>query len=147
MKVKFSIAKQFIEPFIQINAAQKSTELQQLAESIQKLTQEWLITGYQNRQQFVLSLPQIVRFYTENGAVICETDNQHHYRIKERIYFLHNQLPKEMFLQISSAEIVNINKIDYFSLSKAGRYQINLTNGTLTYASRRFVKTIKEDLS
>ncbi|WP_404346243.1 LytTR family DNA-binding domain-containing protein [Fructilactobacillus sanfranciscensis] len=95
----------------------------------------------------MLSLPQIVRFYTENGAVICETDNQHHYRIKERIYFLHNQLPKEMFLQISSAEIVNINKIDYFSLSKAGRYQINLTNGTLTYVSRRFVKTIKEDLS
>ena len=37
MKVKFNIAKQFIEPFIQINAAQKSTELQQLAESIQKI--------------------------------------------------------------------------------------------------------------
>ncbi|WP_395319654.1 LytTR family DNA-binding domain-containing protein [Fructilactobacillus frigidiflavus] len=147
MKVKFNIAKQFMEPFIQINAAEKNDDLQQLADSIKKLTQEWLITGYQDRQQFVISLPQIVRFYTENGVVLCETTEQKHYRIKERIYFLHNHLPKKMFLQVSSAEIVNINQIDYFSLSKAGRYQINLTNGALTYASRRFVKIIKEELS
>ncbi|WP_429971760.1 LytTR family DNA-binding domain-containing protein [Fructilactobacillus sp. Tb1] len=147
MKVKFNIAKQFIEPFIQINAQQKNDDLIQLSDSIEKLTQSWLINGYQDHQQFVLSLPHVVRFYTENNYVICETDDQQKYRVKERIYFLNNQLPTKMFIQVSSSEIINTNKIDHFSLSQAGRYQINLTNGELAYASRRFVKTIKEELS
>ena len=50
------------------------------------------------------------------------------------------------FVRISHSEIVNLRKITALDLSLTGTIRITLAGGTVCYASRRYVKKIKEAL-
>ena len=45
---------------------------------------------------------------------------------------------------ISNGEIINIKKVKGFDLSFVGTIRVSLTNGTVTYVSRRYVSKIKK---
>ena len=68
------------------------------------------------------------------------------YDLKERLYELEARLDRHAFVRISHSEIVNLRKITALDLSLTGTNRITLTGGTVCWASRRYVKKIKEAL-
>ncbi|USS87733.1 LytTR family transcriptional regulator [Fructilactobacillus hinvesii] len=145
MKVEFDLQPQFVQPFATLHAEQKDEELQQLATTVEQWGRPRVITGYQNQQSFALPVTEINRIYTENKAVYAETPTGK-YRLQSRIYQLRDALPKQHFIQISSAEIVNLAVINRLALSRTGQYEVRLKTGQVSYASRRFVQKMKKEL-
>ena len=62
-----------------------------------------------------------------------------------RLYELEEMLGKH-FARISNSDIVNLKKVKEFNLSIVGTICVKLSNGTVTYVSRRFVSKIKQIL-
>ncbi|HBQ43716.1 MAG TPA: LytTR family transcriptional regulator, partial [Lactobacillus acetotolerans] len=58
-----------------------------------------------------------------------------------------NILPKNIFIRISSSEIVNLNQVKQFDLTAAGMFKVMFKNGNSTFASKRYIKKIQEALS
>lgn len=145
MLVRFKFSELIKEPFIAIHASKRTTELTNLAETISQLVNEQVLIGYQTDRRKIIPLYQIIRVYTENKQVYCETTAAV-YRIKQRIYQAKAILPTQLFIQLSSSEIVNFLQIKYFSLSKSGIYQVTLKNGKQTFTSRRYAQKIRKEL-
>ena len=53
-------------------------------------------------------------------------------------------LDSKTFVRISSSDIINLKKVKSFDLSFVGTICITLSNGTVTYVSRRSVAKIKQ---
>ena len=49
-------------------------------------------------------------------------------------------------MRISNSEIVNLKKVRGFDLSFAGTICVSLSDGSVTYVSRRYVSKIKQVL-
>lgn len=47
-------------------------------------------------------------------------------------------------MRISNGEIINLKKVRGFDLSFVGTICVTLSNGTVTYVSRRYVSKIKQ---
>lgn len=146
MLIRFNLLKECVAPFIAINAKQKTDELITLAGGVlDRLVNDKTVVGYQNGRRKAIPFYQIVSVHTAGKKIVCETETGV-YRLKERIYELIELLPAELFIQVSSAEIVSIAQIKDFSLSKTGIYQVNLINGRQTYTSRRYTQKIRRAL-
>ncbi|MCI1987338.1 MAG: LytTR family transcriptional regulator [Lactobacillus sp.] len=145
MKIYFDLAAQFLNPAISIQAQAKSPQLLQLAKTIDRVVNQDVLTGIKGEQHVRIAMYQVIRFYTQNKNVVCET-TEGTYRIRARIYQLRERLPQQDFIAISSSEILRIAAIKAFSLTKGGEFAVDLTNGAKAYASRRYIKQIKEAL-
>lgn len=117
---------------------------QQIAANLQQDTT--FIWGYREETAAPLEFKKIIRFYTENKYVFCNTTSQGDFKVKMRIYQLVKQLP-EQFIQVSSSEIVNFNFVDHLEMSSAGTIIIRLNNNQTALVSRRFVKELKRRLN
>ncbi|MFD1470910.1 LytTR family DNA-binding domain-containing protein [Companilactobacillus mishanensis] len=145
MIINFNIAKKFIEPLITINTDEKTSDMERLAKSIDRISDGWQIQGIQNGRKKQISMYQIIGFHTDGKKVICQT-SEGEYRVNKRIYELKDALPDKLFIQISSSEIISIASIKDLELTKSGIYQINLNDGSETYTSRRYMKLLREKL-
>ena len=87
---------------------------------------------------------KLFQFIHKKKEVVCETE-QDVYRIKQRLYEVKFLLPTQLFVQISSSEIVNFSYIQEFALAQNGIYQVILKNGKMTYTSRRYMQKIKKE--
>ena len=56
-------------------------------------------------------------------------------------------ISKEKFLRISNSEIINFDKVKKINTKLLGTICINFKSGYQTYASRRYIKKIKEFLN
>ena len=59
-------------------------------------------------------------------------------------YEAEQRLAKCSFVRISNSDIVNLKKVKGFDLSFVGTICVSLSNGTVTYVSRRYVAKIKQ---
>lgn len=145
MEIIFQLAEKFVKPFISINAQNASPDLIQLSVALDRVVNQLTFIGYGADEQVVVPFYQVIRLYTEQHRVVCETSNGI-YQIHARMYELRDQVRDTDLLPVSNAEIVNQSLIKSFALTKSGSFVIHLTNGETVYSSRRYVKTIKEAL-
>ena len=78
-----------------------------------------------------------------SGKVFAET-NHGEYTLRLRLYEMEQRLDSNFFVRISNSDIINLRKVKGFDLSFAGTICVTLSNGTVTYVSRRFVAKIKQ---
>lgn len=143
MQVTLAISETIKQVFITIHGPKETQAIHQLKQSIEQLTNQLFINGYQQHRLVKLPVLTITRFYTADKQVYCETP-QGTYLIHERLYELTALLSNQLFLRISSSEIIRISCIKNFELTKWGSFQVNLTTGTTTYASRRYSQQIRK---
>ncbi len=93
----------------------------------------------------VLEPSSILRLYAESGKVYAQTEAGE-YTLRLRLYELEDWLDKATFVRISNSEIINIRKVKQFDLSFSGTICVSLSNGAVTYASRRYVGRLKQIL-
>ena len=104
-----------------------------------------VLNGYTDTQITRLECREILRIYAERQKVYAQTKDAV-YQLRRRLYELEAQLDPRQFLRISNSEIVNSAAILRLDISLTGTIGVELRGGIRTYASRRYVKKIKEFL-
>ncbi len=114
---------------------------------LEKLSDEKpkIIIGYEKQKAKIIKEDSIVRIYTANKKVFVVT-KEVEYLIKIPLYEALERLSQNNFIRISNTEIVNIQKIIEFDLSFTGTICIKLSNGDVSYVSRRYLSEIKRKL-
>lgn len=134
------------DPYAQIVTNKITPAIDMLADSIRKISFTPTLIAYKFGWKPAIPVSEIIRIYTENKIVVCITADSK-YKLRSRIYQLENILPKNIFIRISSSEIVNLNQVKQFDLTAAGMFKVMFKNGNSTFASRRYIKKIQEALS
>ncbi|MCI9080912.1 MAG: LytTR family transcriptional regulator [Lachnospiraceae bacterium] len=142
MQVEIKIDSSCKEPKIIVTAASMTEDLQEL---IRKLSDHVpsVISGIKDGKIEVLQPEDLIRIYANSGKVFAVTDKGE-YVVRLRLYDLEQRLGGSQFVRISNSEIVNLRKISSFDLSFTGTICVKLSNGTVTYVSRRYVSKIKK---
>lgn len=142
MKIEFNILHDLKLPFISLNVNEKNNNTNRVFNDINIINNTYEMILNDNQKIIKRYLYQINRFYTENKKVKCETIDGI-YNINKRIYQLDDELPNNLFIKISSSEIISISTIKNLELTKNGTYKIILTNNDITFTSRRYVNKLR----
>ena len=142
MQIEIKLNENYREPKIIIMTDKMTDEVNDI---VKKLSEEQpqLIAGFKDDSVQVLEPSSIYRVYAQSGKVFAET-SKGNYLLRLRLYEAEERLEKLSFVRISNSDIINLKKVKSFDLSFAGTICITLSNGTVTYVSRRTVSKIKK---
>ena len=135
------------DPVILIRTDQKTQEVENIVHAIENCMDSRypLIVGYRDNAMELLSQRDIVRVYVESRKVQIRT-GKGTFDSRRSLSYLEQLLNPERFIRISRFEIVNIRKIASFDFSMAGTVHILFDDGTVTWAARRYVRSIQQAL-
>lgn len=144
MQIEVKIDSGISEPKV-IILTDKMTD--EVARIVRRLSDDspQVIAGFRGDNVVLLEQNDIIRIYTADSKVFAATE-KNEYQLRLRLYELENRLEKKQFVRISGSEIINLKKVKSFDLSFTGTICVALSNGTVTYASRRYVSKIKQVL-
>lgn len=150
MKVEIKIDDACTEPKVIIVTDKITDEINAL---LQILSQDGklprkssqILSGFRDDTLEILEQSDILRIYASAGKVIAATEKGE-YTLRFRLYELEERLDQNHFVRISNSEIVNLKKVKNFDLSFTGTICVSLSDGTVTYVSRRYVAKIKQVL-
>ena len=144
MQVEIKIDTACTEPKIIVLTDRITDEVSDI---VKKLSDDapQILSGFRENTLEILEQNDIYRFYASAGKIYAETEKGE-YTLRLRLYELEDRLDKNRFVRISNSEIVNIQKVQNFDLSFTGTICVSLTNGIVTYVSRRYVHKIKQIL-
>ena len=145
MKVKLAISPDILEELVTIEAQAMSEQITQLVAYVQNLDKQTSrLTVKKGEQVYLLEHDEIVRLYLEDKILQVET-GEDSFTSNLRLYQVKEELPAN-FLQISQSEIIHIKQLDHLKLTANGLVKLVMKNGSVTYSSRRYLKSIKERL-
>ncbi|HFU3729067.1 TPA: LytTR family DNA-binding domain-containing protein [Streptococcus suis] len=145
MKVKLAISPEILEDLVTIEAQAMSEQITQLVAYVQNLDKQTSrLTVKKGEQVYLLEHDEIIRLYLEDKVLQVETVGDS-FTSNLRLYQVKEELPAN-FLQISQSEIIHIKQLDHLKLTANGLVKLVMKNGSVTYSSRRYLKSIKERL-
>ena len=146
MKLNIEIDTNIEEPAALITTPRMTEEVTRVVDFISKLDDiTTVISGIRDDKVELLEQESIFRIYAEEGKVLARTESGL-YQIRLRLYELEERLDDSKFVRISNSEIVNLKKVKSLDLSFVGTICMELSNGEVSYVSRRYVSKIKKML-
>ncbi len=144
MKLEVQLDSACAEPQLIIRARELTDELQAL---IQRITQSQpqTVAGFRDGAVTLLEQQEILRFYAQEKKVFAATAHGE-YAVRQRLYELEQRLDDHRFARISNSEIVNLKQVRRFELALTGTICVRLSDGSVTYVSRRYVAKIRQIL-
>lgn len=144
MEVEIKINSSYEEPKVIVMTAAVTEEIQAL---VSRLSQDMpqVISGSRDEKVEVLDQSELIRIYASDGKVLAVT-GKGQYTLRLRLYEIEGRLNGNQFVRISNSEIINLKKVRNFDLSITGTICVKLSDGTVTYVSRRYVAKIKKIL-
>ena len=131
------------EPVTLITTARMTDEVNRIVDFInQSDAVTTIISGIKNGKVELLEQQSLIRIYAEEGKVFAKTEYDL-YQLRLRLYELEERLDDTLFVRISNSEIVNLKKVKNLDLSFVGTICMELSNGDVSYVSRRYVSKIK----
>lgn len=144
MQVEIKIDSTVREPRVIVLTDKMTEEVNEIVRKISD-TEPQMLAGFREDTVTILDPRDIVRVYATNGKVLAATEKAE-YTLRMRLYELEEKLRGCSFVRISNSEMINLKAVRNFDLSLVGTICVTLKNGTVTYASRRYVTRIKESL-
>ena len=144
MQVEIKMDSSYTEPKIVIMTAVVTEEINDIVKKLSEDTPQ-IISGSKEEKIEVIEQDDLIRIYANSGKVLAVTDKGE-YTLRLRLYEVEKRLNPKQFVRISNSEIVNLKKVNNFDLSFTGTICVKLSNGTVTYVSRRYVSKIKKIL-
>lgn len=144
MQVEIKIDPSFTEPKIIVLTSSMTEDVSNLVKKLSENVPDF-ISGSRNEKMEVLEQADLIRVYANAGKVFAVTPKGE-YLLRLRLYELEERLNPDRFVRISNSEIINLKKVKSFDLSITGTICVQLTNGTVTYVSRRYVSKLKKIL-
>lgn len=146
MQVEIKIDHSYLEPKVVVYTSQMNEEIELLLKRISEEKEAAkVLTGMQNEQLKVLDEVDIIRIEANAGKVLAHT-SEGEYVMRQRLYELESRLEDFSFVRISNSEIINLKKVKNFDLSFAGTICVTMIDGSVLYASRRYVARVKNVL-
>lgn len=146
MRLNIKIDANIEEPEAVITTSRMTNEVNKVVDFISKLDDmATVISGMKDDKVELLEQESLIRIYAEEGKVFARTENGS-YQIRLRLYEVAERLDTSMFVRISNSEIVNLKRVKSLDLSFVGTICMELTNGEVSYVSRRYVSKIKKIL-
>lgn len=142
MQIEIKMNENYRELKIIIMTDKMTDEVNDIVKKL-SVEQPQLIAGFKDDSVQVIDPSSIYRVYAQSGKVFAET-SKGNYLLRLRLYEAEERLEKLSFVRISNSDIINLKKVKSFDLSFAGTICITLSNGTVTYVSRRTVSKIKK---
>lgn len=144
MEIEIRTDSSYAEPKVIILTASITEDVQNI---VKKLSEEepQIISGIREDRVEVLEQTDLIRIYANSGKVFAVTESGE-YILRSRLYEWEARLDKSSFVRISHSEIINLKKVKHFDLSISGTICVKLSNGTVTYVSRRYVAKLKQIL-
>lgn len=143
MKVELHIDPQLKQPKAVICAPETTPEVLALMERLRREGTSSAFTAFRDNEAVMLSMADILRFFTDGKGVSCQTEKGV-FTVRQRLYELEEEFQGTRFVRVSNSEIVNLDRVTALDLSITGTIRITLAGGVTAYASRRYVKKIKE---
>ncbi len=144
MKIEIKIDEDCKEPKIIIVTDKMTDEINDIMKRLSD-EQPKMFAGFKDDVVELLEPSDFYRVFAASGKVFAET-TRGEYLIRQRLYEMEQRLEKSSFVRISNSDIINLKKVKGFDLSFAGTICVTLSNGTVTYVSRRYVSKIKQIL-
>lgn len=144
MQIEIKMDASYTEPKIIIWTASMTEDVNRILNKLSENTPQ-VLSGSKNEKIEVIEHDDLIRIYANAGRVFAVT-NKGEYTVRLRLYEIEERLNPNQFVRISNSEIVNLKKVQNFDLSFTGTICVELTNGTTTYVSRRYVSKIKKFL-
>ena len=144
MQIEIKIDANYPEPKLIILTDRMTEEISDILNLISSKKSD-VIMGFSDDLAEILSPDDIIRVYAAGGKTVAAAGGKE-YVLRQRLYELETQLGGRSFVRISNSEIINLKKARSFDLSLSGTICVALTDGTVTYVSRRYVSKIKEVL-
>ncbi len=147
IKVNFIIDDNCEEPEITIRAKGKSERVDRIVEAVRDASKKDLtvIPAYSDGKLELIPQNDIMRIRTEGRQIVLDTEDRY-YIVKQTLTRIEEELYSSRFVRISQSEIINIYKVKRFDVSVSGTIGIEFDNGVKTYASRRYINSIKNFL-
>ncbi|MFI3326327.1 MAG: LytTR family DNA-binding domain-containing protein [Clostridia bacterium] len=144
MKVEIKIGENQKEPKIILVTEKITDEIRDLAKRISDINSATIV-GYKDDKAELISFDEIINIYASSAKVFAVTSTNK-FILKMKLYEIEKQFAGSNFIRISYSEIINMNKVQNFDLSKTGTICVKMTNGESLYVSRRNVQKIKKYL-
>ena len=144
VQVEVKLDKSAEEPRVIILTSRMTEEVQSIVQMLSE-SEPKLIVGFLEDTVTVLDEKDILRIYAANGKVYAVLPSGE-YALRLRLYEIEERLKPQHFVRISNSEIINLKKVKSFDLSFTGTICVILSDGSKTYASRRYVAKLKEVL-
>lgn len=142
MKIKVHYDQKLARDELQIAAFEPSRTLDYIIDFAQK--ELFYLIGLKEKEKVRIDLKDIQRIYSANKQVFCMVNGQE-YQLLERLYQLQEKLPNS-FVQISRTEMIQIQAVNKFTITRSGIIEIIFKDRQKTSASRRYLKKVKEVL-
>lgn len=144
MKIDLHIDPALTEVTVSVCAPARTAEVNALLDRLS--AGDGPLLGFrENGTAVPLDLEDILRFYGEDKSVCVQTVDGV-YTVRARLYELEERLASRRFARISHSEIVNLKQVTALDLGLTGTIRMTLRGGVTAYASRRYVRKIKEVL-
>ncbi len=144
MQLEVKIDSSYIEPKVIILTASMTEDVNIILNKLSNQAPQ-IISGSKDNKIEVIEQADLIRVYASSGKVFAVT-HKGEYTLRLRLYEIEEWLPPQQFVRISNSEIINLKNVDNFDLSFTGTICVKLTNGTITYVSRRYVSKLKKIL-
>lgn len=144
MKINLKIDDKVTEPQITIESNALTDEIKAIIQCIEDMNCIHQLPGHRDNMVSLIKVDAITSIKTESKQVIALT-HETRYVIKSRLYTLEQELPSQ-FMRISKSELINLDKLVKLSMEPNGLIKMYLSHNYETYASRHYLKSIKERL-
>lgn len=146
MKVEIQMDAKCTEPEVRIRTAAITEEVERILKIAgEKEKPSSLLAGYRNGCVELLDPMELITVQA-CGKQVTAVSERGKYELKLRLYEVEERLDAAWFVRISNSEIVHLRKVEQFDLSFTGTICMKLSNGMLSYVSRRNVAKIREKL-
>ncbi len=140
MQVEIKIDENCVEPKVVILTNRMTDDIEALVQML-SVKHANVFVGFKDEVAHILDPADTYRIFTSSGKVFAETAHGT-YLLKCRLYEAEQRL-EQHFVRISNSEIINLKKVKNFDLSLSGTICVKTINGSVAYASRRYVTKIK----
>lgn len=144
MQLEVKIDSSYTEPKVIILTASMTEDVNMILNRLSCHAPQ-IFSGIKDSKIEIIEQEDLIRIYASAGKVFALT-HKGEYTLRLRLYEIEERLPSHQFVRISNSEIINLKKVSHFDLSITGTICVRLTNGTVTYVSRRYVSKLKKIL-
>lgn len=144
MKISIVIDQTLRKDEVVIRRSEDSLVLRDIRSALQEGLSSSL-PAYREGRLYFIPLKKVFRIFCEGSLVLAETDSGV-YELKKRLYVWEEETESFGFIKVNSGELVNLNRVRCFDLTRTGVIRVLLLNGSSCRVSRRNMKKIKKYL-
>lgn len=147
INVRTTISEAFDNIEIKINAPERNEQVSKIEQYITSVTEDKIneIIGMKNNDIFIIDINDVIEFFTDERNIFCRT-SEGNFIVKEKLYWLEDNLPINSFVRISNSVIININHVKCFNTSIIGKILVKFKDGSEETVAKRKTSEIMKFL-